>query len=139
MTTFLNPPDIHPPIGAYSHTVLLLGEAQLVFISGQIGMRPDGFIPSTFAEQAELVFQNIRSCLLAHGLDMEAIVKLTAFLLPGQDVQVMREIRQRHFGTHQPASTSVYVPQLVNPAFLLEIEAIAVKPLPPGASANGAA
>ena len=90
-------------------------------------MRPDGSVPSTFAEQAELVFQNIRSCLVAHGLGIEAVVKLTAFLLPGQDVRIMREVRQRHFGNHQPTSSSVYVPQLVDPTFLLEIEAVAVK------------
>jgi enamine deaminase RidA (YjgF/YER057c/UK114 family) len=75
--------------------------------------------------------------LAAHGLGMEAVVKLTSFLVPGQDAQVVREIRQRHFGEHRPASTAVYVPQLVNPAFLLEVEAIAVKTAPSAASSVG--
>jgi enamine deaminase RidA (YjgF/YER057c/UK114 family) len=79
-----------------------------------------------------LVFMNIAECLSAHGADMGAVVKLTAYLLPGQDVQVMREIRSRHFGHHRPTSTSIYVPQLVDPKFLLEIEAVAVKPLRKG-------
>jgi enamine deaminase RidA (YjgF/YER057c/UK114 family) len=38
----------------------------------------------------------------------------------------MREIRLRHFGDPRPTSTAVYVPQLVNPALLLEVEAVAV-------------
>ena len=42
----------------------------------------------------------------------------------------MREIRQRNFGEHRPASTAVYVPQLVDAAFLLEVEAVAVKAAP---------
>jgi enamine deaminase RidA (YjgF/YER057c/UK114 family) len=90
-------------------------------------MRPDGTIPSAFEDQAELTFQNVRSCLAAHGLGIEAVVKLGVFLLPGQDFQVLRAVRERHFGTHRPTSTTVYVPQLASPAFLVEVEAIAVK------------
>jgi enamine deaminase RidA (YjgF/YER057c/UK114 family) len=90
-------------------------------------MRPDGSVPSSFAEQAEVTFENIRACLAAHGLGLDAIVKLSAFLLPGQDFKLMREIRERYFGAHRPTSTTVYVPQLASPAFLLEIEVVAVE------------
>ena len=128
MTTFLNPSDAHQPMGSYSHTALVPAGPELVFISGQVGARPDGSVPDSLAEQAEWVFKNLRSCLAAHGVGMEAIVKLTSFLVSGQDIQVMREVRQRHLGTHRPASTAVFVPQLVSPALLLEVEAIAVKP-----------
>jgi len=98
-----------------------------VFVAGQVGMRPDGSIPSAFAEQAELTFTNLRSCLAAHGLGVEAVVKLSVFLLPQQDFQLLRAVRERHFGAHRPTSTTVYVPQLASPQFLLEIEALAVK------------
>jgi enamine deaminase RidA (YjgF/YER057c/UK114 family) len=130
MAKFLNPSNVHPPVGAYSHTVTVPPGTELLFISGQVGMRPDGSMPDSFAEQVELVFDNLRACLAAHGLGMDAVVKLTSFLVPGHDIQVMREIRLRHFGEHRPASTAVYVPQLVNPAFLLEVEAVAVKAAP---------
>lgn len=126
MQTFLNPKDIHVPVGAYSHTATVPAGAPMVFVSGQVGMRPDGSVPASFADQVELVFQNIRSCLAAHGLGMESVVKLTLYILPGQDVPLMREIRQRHFGEHRPASTAIFVPQLINPEFLLEVEAVAV-------------
>lgn len=127
MASFSNPTDVHAPIGAYSHTAVVPPGSELVFVSGQVGMRPDGSVPASFAEQAEVVFQNLRACLAAHGVGMDAVVKLTSFLVFGTDVQVMREIRQSHFGEHRPASTAVYVPLLVNPAFLLEVEAVAVK------------
>jgi 2-iminobutanoate/2-iminopropanoate deaminase len=130
MPKFLNPSDVHAPVGAYTHTVAVPPGSELVFISGQVGMRPNGAIPASFAEQAEVVFENLRCCLAAHGVGMEAVVKITSFLVAGQDVQSMREIRQRHFGEHRPASTAIYVPQLVNPAFLLEVEAVAVKAVP---------
>jgi 2-iminobutanoate/2-iminopropanoate deaminase len=127
MTTFVNPRDVHAPVGAYSHTAIVPAGVSLVFVSGQVGVRADGSIPASFAEQAELVFQNLRGCLAAHGLGMDSVVKLTSYLVTGQDVHVMREIRLRNFGDHRPTSTAVYVPQLVDPQLLLEVEAVAVK------------
>ena len=73
MAVFVNPRDIHAPVGGYSHTVAVPPGTEMVFISGQVGLRPDGSVPSLFAEQAEVVFHNIRSCLAAHGLGMEAV------------------------------------------------------------------
>ena len=126
-TTFVNPRDVHAPVGPYSHTAVVQGGSELVFISGQVGMRADGSIPSSFGEQVEITFQNLQACLAAHGLGVDAVVKLGVFVLPGQDFQLLRAARERHFGAHRAASTSVFVPQLANPAFLVEIEAIAAK------------
>jgi len=109
---------------------LVPSAAQIVFLAGQVGMRPDGSIPDGFAEQAEVTFANVRACLAAHGLGVESVVKLGVFLLPGQDFALLRAIREKHFGAHRPASTTVYVPQLASPAFLLEVEAVAVKAAP---------
>jgi enamine deaminase RidA (YjgF/YER057c/UK114 family) len=125
----LNPGDIHAPLGAYSHTASVAAGTELIFVSGQVGMRPDGSVPDELAEQAEAVFQNLRACLAAHGAGMDAVVKLTTFVVSGQDAQLTREIRLRHFGAHRPASTLVFVPQLLTPAYLLEVEAVAIKPV----------
>jgi enamine deaminase RidA (YjgF/YER057c/UK114 family) len=127
MPSFLNPSDVHAPVGPYSHTAVVPQGAELVYVAGQVGMRQDGSIPASFEEQAEIVFANVRSCLAAHGLEIEAICKLAVFVVTGQDFQALRAIRERHFGAHRPPSTTVYVPQLASPKFLLEIEAIAVK------------
>jgi 2-iminobutanoate/2-iminopropanoate deaminase len=126
-TTFLNPRDVHAPVGPYSHTAVVPAGTELVFVAGQVGMRPDGSIPAAFADQADVTFQNVRACLAAHGLGVEAVVKLGVFLLPGQDFQLLRAVRERYFGAHRPTSTTVYVPALASPALLIEVEAIAVK------------
>ncbi len=126
-TTFVNPRNVHAPVGPYSHTAVVPAGSELVFVAGQVGMRLDGSVPAAFAEQAEVTFQNLRACLAAHGLGVEAVVRLGVFVLPGQDFAVLRTVRERHFGTHRPASTTVYVPQLASPKFLLEIEAVAAK------------
>lgn len=127
MTTFLNPRDVHTPVGPYSHTAVVPAGTELVFVAGQVGMRPDGSVPDGFAEQAELTFANLRACLAAHGLGVEAVVKLGVFVLPQQDFQLLRAARERHFGNHRPTSTTVYVPQLAAPKLLLEVEAVAVR------------
>jgi len=127
MTKFLDPPTVHAPVGPYSHTAIVPGGSELVFVAGQVGMHRDGSIPASFAEQADVTFANVRACLAAHGLRVDAVVKLSVFIVPGQDFQVLRAARERHFGTHRPTSTTVYVPQLANPKFLVEVEAIAVK------------
>jgi len=132
MLTFVNPRDVHAPVGPYSHTAVVPAGAELVFIAGQVGMAADGTVPGAFAQQADLTFQNLRACLAAHELDTDAVVKLSVFVLPGQDFGVLRQIRERHFGAHRPASTTVYVPALAAPVFLLEVEAVAVKPVPAG-------
>jgi enamine deaminase RidA (YjgF/YER057c/UK114 family) len=126
-TKFLNPRDVHAPVGPYSHTAVVPSGTELIFIAGQVGMRPDGSVPGAFADQAEATFENVRACLAAHGLGVEAVVRLGVFVLPGQDFAVLRAVRERHFGAHRPASTTVYVPQLASPAFLLEVEAIAAR------------
>jgi enamine deaminase RidA (YjgF/YER057c/UK114 family) len=125
-TKLLNPRGVHAPVGPYSHTASVPAGAQIIFLAGQVGMRRDGSIPDRFAEQAEVTFENVRACLAAHGLGVDAVVKLGVFVLPGQDLQLLRAIREKHFGAHRPTSTTVYVPQLASPAFLLEIEAVAV-------------
>ena len=132
MLTFVNPRDVHAPVGPYSHTAVVPAGAELVFIAVQVGMAADGTVPAAFAQQAELTFQNLRACLAAHELDVDAVVKLSVFVLPGQDFEALRQIRERHFGAHRPASTTVYVPALAAPAFLLEVEAVAVRLVPAG-------
>jgi enamine deaminase RidA (YjgF/YER057c/UK114 family) len=58
MTNFLNPPDVHVPNG-YSHTAVVPAGTELLFFSGQVGVRPDGSIPNTIDEQAKQMFNNI--------------------------------------------------------------------------------
>jgi 2-iminobutanoate/2-iminopropanoate deaminase len=126
MPTFLNPREVHAPVGPYSHTAVVPAGAELVFVAGQVGMRADGSVPESFADQAELTFANLSACLAAHGLGVEAVVKLTVFIVPEQDFQLLRAVREKHFGNHRPTSTTVYVPALA-PSLLLEVEAIAAR------------
>ncbi len=127
MIAFLNPPTVHAPGGAYSHSAVVPAETELIFLSGQVGVRPDGSLPSSISAQADQVFANISALLAAHGLDASALVKLTMFVVAGQDIQAVRAARAKFLGAHKPASTAVFVSQLVDPAWLVEVEAFAAK------------
>ena len=128
MLTFLDPPTVHKPGAAYSHSAVVPAGTELVFIAGQVGMRPDGSAAGSIVEQSEQVFANISAVLAAHGLEATALVKLTTFLVAGQDIQAVRAAVSRFLGGHRPASTLVYVSQLADPAWHVEVEAIAARP-----------
>lgn len=125
--THANPPTVHAPLGLYSHTVTVPAGTELIFLSGQLGVRPDGTTPLSMAEQADQVFANIVALLAAHGLVATDIVKLTTFMVAGQDGNAVRAARLKYLGAHRPASTAVYVSQLVDPAWFVEVEAIAAR------------
>lgn len=126
--SFSNPAQVHSPLGLYSHTVLVPAGIDLIFISGQLGVRPDGSTPDTMAEQADQVFTNLITLLNSHGLQAENIIKLTTFMVMGHDGDAVRAARLKHLGAHRPASTAVFVSQLVDPVWFVEVEAIAAKP-----------
>jgi 2-iminobutanoate/2-iminopropanoate deaminase len=125
--SYSNPAEVHAPLGLYSHTVSVPEGTELIFLSGQIGVRPDGHTPGTMEEQANQVFANIIALLKAHGLEAKSIVKLTTFMVAGQDGDAVRAARLKHLGPHRPASTAVYVSQLVDPAWFVEVEVVAAR------------
>jgi enamine deaminase RidA (YjgF/YER057c/UK114 family) len=125
---FSNPADIHQPLGLYSHVVALPAGAELFFISGQVGVKSDGSVGAGIEGQAEQVFANLLAVLQAHGLEAINIVKLTVFVVAGQDLGDLRNAGLKYLGSHRPAPTAVYVSRLAAPEWLVEVEAIAARP-----------
>jgi enamine deaminase RidA (YjgF/YER057c/UK114 family) len=125
--SYSNPAEVHAPVGLYSHTASVPEGTELIFLSGQVGVRPDGSLPPTIEEQADQVFANLIALLNAHGLGPTDIVKLNTFIVAGHDGEAVRAARLEHLGAHRPASTAVFVSQLVDPALLVEIEAVAAR------------
>lgn len=121
----INPTTVVPPQGLYSHIVKVPAGTDLLFISGQLGIKPDGSTPDTIEAQADQVFSNIVTLLRSQGLGVDSIVKLSTFIVSGHDGQAVRNARIKYLGEHRPASTAVYVSQLVDPAWFVEVEAIA--------------
>ncbi len=116
-----------PPLGAYAQTITAAG---LCFVSGQVPVGADGSRPPAddVTAQAELVFTNLGACLADEGLEMSDLVSLTTYLCHAADAAAVSAVRGRHLGEHRPTSTVVEVPALLDPAWLLEVQAIAVHP-----------
>lgn len=127
MVEFTSPDTVHPPLGLYSHTVEVPEGTSLIYISGQLGVCRDGTVPANIEGQADQVFANIIALLKAHNLTATSIIKLTTYMVHGYDGQAVRKARLKHLGDHRPASTAVYVSQLVDPDWFVEVEAIAAK------------
>jgi enamine deaminase RidA (YjgF/YER057c/UK114 family) len=123
-----NPATLSPPLGLYSHTVEVPAGARLVFVSGQVAVRPDGTLPATLEEQADQVYANIVAALVAKNVPPSCIIKLTTFMVDDDPAGLIRKARVKHLGNHRPASTAVYVTRLVDPAWKVEIEAVAMVP-----------
>ena len=113
------------PVSHYCHVVRA---GNLVWVSGAVGVRKDGSIPDSAAEQAEVALANIDACLRAAGARAEHVVKVNVYLTDIADRGAINPPLQRYFGEHRPASTLVGVAALVLPALKVEIEAQAVIP-----------
>ncbi len=115
-----------PPANGYSHAVAFNGPA--LMISGQVPLDEEGRLVGPGDPRAQLrqVFRNLTTALAAAGASMDHVVKLTVFLLDMADLQAFREVRDDFVPLDRPpASSLVQVAGLVNPEFLVEIEAIA--------------
>jgi enamine deaminase RidA (YjgF/YER057c/UK114 family) len=124
-----NPDTVAAPLGRYTHAVEVPPGAGLLFLSGQVPVAPDGTTPTTLADQADQVYANIAAILAARGVPTSNIVKLTTFVTEDDgEMDVVRKARAKYLGEHRPASTAVFVARLVDPAWKIEIDAVAVLP-----------
>ena len=99
----------------------------LVFVSGQAAIAPDGTIvgKGDFEAQARQAFTNLKTVLQAAGSDLEDIVKVTIYVTDMSHFPKVVELRKQYFRPPYPADTIVQVQALALPELLIEIEAIA--------------
>ena len=121
----MNPQTIAKP-GGYSHVVEITGPARIVYIAGQLGLKPDGKIAGDFRAQAVQAFENLKNALAAVGATFNDVVKLNNYLVDiTPNLAIYREVRDKYVDTSKPpASTTVGVPALARDGALFEVEAI---------------
>jgi enamine deaminase RidA (YjgF/YER057c/UK114 family) len=127
---FSNPPGMSKP-AAYSHVVEVNGPHRTVYLAGQTGVDASSKVAEGFRAQAVQVMENIKTALASVGGGFEHVVKLTSYLTNLEaDGAVFREVRGSYFPNKAalPASTLLQVSRLANPAYLVEVEVIAVLP-----------
>ena len=120
------PANAPRPVPPYSPAVRCPAQAQLAFISGQIGADPaTGTLPEGFEAQAEQAIRNLETVLQAAGASLASVVKVMVLLKDMDDFGRLNAIYARHFPEPYPARTAYGVARLPREA-LIEIEAVAL-------------
>lgn len=114
-----------PQTPTYAQGVAATEVSMTLFISGQVGVRPDGGIEQGIEAQTKQAIANLGAVLAANGMDFRNVAKYTVFLTDEQNLNGF--IAAGRALAPLPAMTLVYVKALISPAMLVEIEAIAVK------------
>ena len=123
----ITPAAISPPLANYSHAIEVPPQARWLYVSGQLGVAPDGSVPGSCAGQAEACFANLLAILAEAGMGPGDLVRLSTYLTDPADRPAYMAVRDRHVAPPPPASTLLVVRALARPEFKIEIEAVAAR------------
>ena len=100
---------------------------RMVFVAGQIPWDADGntVCKGDVAGQTRQVFKNIEAVVAEAGGTLDDVIKITVFAADIRYRDVINQVRTETFDEPYPASTQVAVAALVDPEWLVEIEAVA--------------
>ncbi len=128
----INPSDSPKPPGAFSWGLDLRSPRRLVFVSGQIGVDADGRVGASFIEQCRMTWCNVGNVLSDADLSPVDIVRTGIFIarqviMTDELKAEFNAIRTEFLGGRRPSSTMIYVHALMDPRWLIEIDAIAAQ------------
>jgi 2-iminobutanoate/2-iminopropanoate deaminase len=119
-------PDYPAPHSPYSHAVVANG---LIFVSGQIPVRPGGgptdIVGETMQEQTRQALRNVATILKAAGSSLDRAVKITVLLARPDLYREMNEAYAEFFPGEKPARTMVRFGADI-PGVLVAVDAVAV-------------
>jgi 2-aminomuconate deaminase len=127
------------PRGKYPH---IKRAGDFLFVSGTSSRRADNTIAGAEADslgttrldirlQTRAVIENVRDILATAGATLKDVVEVTSYLVNMNDFAGYNEVYGEFFDYDGPARTTVAVHQLPHPHLLIEIRAMAYKPLDP--------
>jgi len=124
---FINPPGMKP-LGMYT-TVTVAQGGSIAFISGQVAADAAGKVVGAgdIQAQAVQVFENLKLALGGIDATFENVIKFTIYIvgLTQETRKAVMDVRGRYIShENPPAATMVGVDQLVEPEFLVEVEAV---------------
>lgn len=117
---------------AFSQIVTTQGNGKTIYIGGQNSVNENREITGKgdIARQTEQVMKNLQTALLACGATFDNLVKLSIYVVQGQNLYGAFQTSQKFFGnqTNPPVISVLIVAGLANPDFLVEIDATAFIP-----------
>jgi 2-iminobutanoate/2-iminopropanoate deaminase len=121
----LNPSTVMKPTPGHSQGVSV---GDTVYVSGQVAVDAGGELVGAddIAAQTKQSLTNVRLVLESAGLDLSNVVSTTVYIHDMADYGGFSQAWVQTFGDHQPARATVRA-DLVHPALLVEIQAVAVR------------
>lgn len=117
---------------AFSQVVTTQGPGKTIYIGGQNAVNASGDIVGggDIALQTDQAMRNLLTALAHCGATFADVVKVSVYLVHGQDVRRAYQAAQKHMANQgpPPVVTGLMVAALANPGFLVEVEAIAYLP-----------
>jgi 2-iminobutanoate/2-iminopropanoate deaminase len=123
-----NPFPVLPAYEAvFAHGIEVPAGARTIYVSGQVGVDKDGkTVDDEFEPQCRQAIANVEAVLGAAGMALANTVKINVYLTRREDIPRLRDVRANHLAV-APAVTVVLVAGLHDPAWLVEIEAVAAE------------
>jgi 2-aminomuconate deaminase len=129
------------PRGTFPH---FRRAGDFIFVSGTSARRADDSIAGAELDasgrplldirvQTRAVFENIRDILAGAGAALSDVVEVSTYLVNMADFSGYNEVYSEFFGYEGPARTTVAVASLPHPQLLIEVRAVAYRPLGGGA------
>src|SRR6202041_480950 len=125
------------PRGKYPH---IKRAGDFLIVSGTSARRADNSIAGAKVDelgttqldirvQTRAVIENVRDILQSAGAQLSDVVEISTYLVNMNDFGGYNDVYGEYFGHQGPARTTVAVHQLPHPHLLIEIRALAYKPL----------
>lgn len=125
------------PRGKFPH---IKRAGDFLFVSGTSARRPDNTIAGAEVDefgtsrldiriQTRAVIENMRDILQSEGAQLQDVVEISVYLVNMNDFAGYNEVYGEYFGYEGPTRTTVAVHQLPHPHLLIEMRAMAYKPV----------
>ena len=125
-STYMNPSGIADPSPSGFTAVVKAGNT--VYIAGMVAQDENGNVVGEGDAEAQTrqIWRNIEVAVQAAGGSLADIVKTTTYVTGIEHAPAVRAVRSGLFPSNPPTSTLLVVSELANPAYVVEIESIAV-------------
>jgi enamine deaminase RidA (YjgF/YER057c/UK114 family) len=115
---------IYPATPDYVHALEIRNPSRLLYVSGTMGLCPQGNAGADLAEQLELIWSNLRAILASAGMSVANIVRVTSYLRDATYADANQEARVAALDGHVVPTTAIVV-QTLRDDWLVEIEIVA--------------